>query len=296
MGADMDVEITYSDIDGLLILKSKSAKWPASSNTYILTSGNKSVIIDPGCGFSQRAKLIEKILEKKNSHSSVVLLTHAHPDHMGAARFLKAESFLAHEIEVKYARNPELLSESFNIPFIKSRYVRYVKFDLLKYFEKLCPIYGVKALPFPEEINFGDYRIQPILTPGHSPGHTSFYIPDESLVFSGDLLGEIMAWYSPASGGVEAYAESLKRLEKLKAETIMPSHGDPATSSRIEKEKEILEQRERIILEEVEKGVNSREELLKTLFGDKWNFLTNLLILESHLIKLEKEGKISEIS
>ncbi len=100
--------------EGLVILKSKTPKWPASSNTYILLSDGEALIIDPGCGLEERVKLIESVLKKEGVKKSTVVLTHAHPDHMGAAGLLK-ENVLVHEIEVEYARSPKLLSEPFNV-------------------------------------------------------------------------------------------------------------------------------------------------------------------------------------
>ena len=270
-----------------IMLKSKNPKWPASSNTYILLSDGDALIIDPGCGFDERAKLIENVLKKEKVKRSTVVLTHAHPDHMGAARFLRT-NVLIHEIEVKYARNPRLLSEPFNVDLVRK--ILNIDFDLIEYFMGLCPIHPVDASPLPEKINFGDYEIKPILTPGHSPGHVALYLKREKVLFSGDLLGEIMAWYSPGGGGVEGYLESLAKLERLKVERVFPSHGDVTSIERVEEERRVLEERERRILKAIERGVKSREELGKALFGEKWSFFTNVLILESHLVKLRREG------
>ena len=276
--------IRYGEI---VMLKSKTPKWPASSNTYILLSDSEALIIDPGCGFDERAKLIEKILKDEEVKKSTVVLTHAHPDHMGAARFLKA-NVLGHEIEVKYARNPRLLSEPFNADLVKR--ILNIDFDLVEYFMNLCPIHPVDASQLPEKIGFGDYEIKPILTPGHSPGHVALYLKHEKVLFSGDLLGEIMAWYSPGGGGVEGYLESLAKLERLNVKTVFPSHGDVTSIERVEKERRVLEERERKILKAIERGIKSREGLGRALFGEKWSFFTNVLILESHLLKLGREG------
>ncbi|MBO8180993.1 MAG: MBL fold metallo-hydrolase [Archaeoglobus sp.] len=275
--------------EGLVMLKSKTPKWPASSNTYILPSDGEALIVDPGCGHEERAKLIESVLKKEGVKRSTVVLTHAHPDHMGAAGLME-ENVLVHEIEVEYARNPRLLSDPFNVDLVRK--ILNIDFDLMEYFMGLCPIYPVDASQLPEKIKFGDYVIKPILTPGHSPGHVALYIKREKLLFSGDLLGEIMAWYSPGGGGVECYMESLSKLEGLNVDKVFPSHGDVTSIERVEEERRVLEERKRKILNAIEVGVKSREELGRALFGEKWSSFTNLLILESHLVKLRKDGKL----
>ncbi len=73
---------------------------------------------------------------------------------------------------------------------------------------------------------------------------------------------------------------------------FFPSHGDVTSIERVEEERRILEERERNILNAIEGGVESREELGKALFGEKLSSFTNLLILESHLVKLRKDGKL----
>ena len=99
-----------------------------------------------------------------------------------------------------------------------------------------------------------------------------------------------MAWYSPGGGGVEGYIESLAKLERLNVDRVFPSHGDVTGIERVEEERRVLEERERKILKAIERGVKSREELGKVLFREKWSSFTNVLILESHLAKLRREG------
>lgn len=63
-------------------------------------------------------------------------------------------------------------------------------------------------------------------TPGHSPGHTSFYLPDDKILFSGDMgLDRFGPWYGWTDCSILDFIESLLRLDGLGARVILTSHG-----------------------------------------------------------------------
>lgn len=78
-----------------------------------------------------------------------------------------------------------------------------------------------------------DVRIEAVHTPGHTEGSTSFYLPDEALLFSGDLpfRGNIGRVDLPG-GDPRQMEASLRRVSALPARTrVYPGHGPPTTLS-----------------------------------------------------------------
>ena len=55
-----------------------------STNTYVLSKGNKAIIIDPSINF-------EKIIDRIKSEYQIVavLITHAHIDHVDGIKYLE---------------------------------------------------------------------------------------------------------------------------------------------------------------------------------------------------------------
>lgn len=63
-------------------------------------------------------------------------------------------------------------------------------------------------------------------TPGHSPGHTSFYFPDDRLLFSGDMgLDRFGPWYGWQDCDICEIVNSLLRLDGMDLATVLTSHG-----------------------------------------------------------------------
>ena len=114
-------------------------------------------------------------------------------------------------------------------------------------------------------------------------------------MFPGDLVGPIPAWYTPASGGVTAYLESLDKLEALGAELILPSHGDAIEqpADAIRRIRSMLLERESALLELLSNGARSFSELNRRSFANpSVQFFPGWGITESHLLKLERDGTI----
>ena len=66
----------------------------------------------------------------------------------------------------------------------------------------------------------------PVETPGHSPGHTSFYFPDDNILFSGDMgLDRFGPWYGWADCSIPKLVESILRLDGLETNLVLTSHG-----------------------------------------------------------------------
>jgi glyoxylase-like metal-dependent hydrolase (beta-lactamase superfamily II) len=95
--------------------------WPATACVYVVVDNGSFSLIDVGCG---RADAIERLkaglaqLGLDFSSLKTLVLSHAHPDHMGAAEMLLgqyAPEVLIHTDDVDHARDPRGLIGTFDI-------------------------------------------------------------------------------------------------------------------------------------------------------------------------------------
>ena len=147
-------------------------------------------------------------------------------------------------------------------------------------------------------ISIGSYRFEVLHTPGHSPGHISLFDRDTGILFGGDLVGDIVAWYTPASGGVTGYLESLAKIEACHPRVILPSHGavidDPVV--KIDEVRARLLSREKKMLGVLSKGPISFVDLVGRMFTSEMiRFFPGAGITESHVQKLLGEGRIGRV-
>ena len=216
---------TAGTVEDFLTVMGEGASWPSSSNVYLFRDDKGFIMVDVGCG-GRVGRLLEEMRAKgvKPNDVHTVLLTHAHPDHMGGIaeflRYAKARVII-HELEAPAAMKPEVLEERFDVHLCVKHYGSFFTghFSLLSYFESVCPMSKVtpdETVREGDVLEFGDYSFRVLRTPGHALGHTSLYEEREGFLLSGDLIGATVAWYSPSSGGVIGYLESLRKVERLK--------------------------------------------------------------------------------
>src|SRR5213595_4329 len=143
---------------------------PVQENTFILRSdgSDRALIVDPG---EEAPKLLDA-LEALGVTLDGILITHTHFDHVGAVAPI-AEATGA-EVWVPEIEKPVLADIMSFVP---------------------CPGFGPfesyeaeHTLKGGEKLELADFEIDVMFTPGHSPGHVTFSIPDEQAIFSGDVL------------------------------------------------------------------------------------------------------------
>jgi glyoxylase-like metal-dependent hydrolase (beta-lactamase superfamily II) len=132
-------------------------------------------------------------------------------------------------------------------------------------------------------------------TPGHSPDSVCLLL--DGICFTGDtVLGEGSVFISPDEGSLAAYLDSLARLRELDLEVLCPGHGPFVWSPRAKLDEYIAHRldRERRLLEALEAGARSEDELLDRAWSDAPPLLrpAAALTLRAHLQKLRDEGRL----
>jgi len=140
-----------------------------------------------------------------------------------------------------------------------------------------------------------------IHTPGHSSDHLCYYLKEEQALFTGDLiLGEGTTVIPPDDGDLAQYLDSLNRLLALDIERIYPGHGpviEPAKAKIHEYINHRLE-RDQQILEAISAGCRTVPQMVARIYVDVSPALHPVaqLSVQSHLIKLRREGRVREES
>jgi glyoxylase-like metal-dependent hydrolase (beta-lactamase superfamily II) len=150
----------------------------------------------------------------------------------------------------------------------------------------------------------GGERVGPfevIATPGHAPDHVSLLFG--RVLFSGDtVLGEGSVFVGGGDGSMAAYLDSLRRLLELDLDAICPGHGPVVWEPRAKLEEYLAHrlERERLVVEALEAGAASRDEVLDRAWSDvdldavPYLRMAAGLTLDAHLDKLAAEGRLRE--
>jgi hydroxyacylglutathione hydrolase len=169
------------------------------------------VIIDPG----DEAERIMTTIAKHALTIQYVLLTHAHFDHIFACA------------AVAEATKAPLALHKDDLPLFKEG-------GGAAYWGLPIPTYKEPELWLEEgdNITFGDHTFEVLFTPGHTPGHVSFYEPTVEVIFDGDVLfaGGIGRTDFPG-GSYEVLMHSINhKLMVLPDETVVCSGHGPTTT------------------------------------------------------------------
>ncbi|MFN2745345.1 MULTISPECIES: MBL fold metallo-hydrolase [Bacillus] len=193
---------------------------PIQTNAYILAKEDGACLIfDPG---SEAGKLNEYIKEK-GLKPLAVLLTHAHFDHIGAVDKVRKEwdiPVYVHQNEAEWLQDPSLNGSA----LLTGQTITAEKADHLIEEEQVLEI--------------GPFQLRVFFTPGHSPGSVSYYVEEEQLIISGDVLfrGGIGRTDLPG-GNHEVLIKSIhQKLLTLPEETLVLSGHGPETDIATEQE------------------------------------------------------------
>jgi glyoxylase-like metal-dependent hydrolase (beta-lactamase superfamily II) len=140
--------------------------------------------------------------------------------------------------------------------------------------------------------------LKALATPGHSADSVCL-VWEERVCFTGDtVLGSGSVFIAPEEGSLSAYLQSLRRLRSLPLEVLCPGHGpyvwDPA--AKLDEYIAHRLDRERRLLEALDAGLRTREELLDAAWSDAPAELRYFagLSLASHLKKLAEEQRLPD--
>ena len=187
---------------------------PFSENTYILRApgSQAALLIDPG---AEPGRLIEGV-ESIGATIEAILITHTHPDHIGAVAELAAHT---------------------GAPVYCPTLERHILADVDGVYGPVgmggFPSYEAdELLSGGEHLELAGLQIDVHHTPGHSQGHLTYAFPDALTLIVGDVLfrGSVGRTDLPGGDWPTLLASITDLLERYPDEfRVVPGHGELTT-------------------------------------------------------------------
>jgi endoribonuclease LACTB2 len=263
---------------GVGMVPARTLALPPSTHTNAYLVGtDRPHLLDPGPHDpAEQAKLFAAVDELlAGRRLAAVVLTHQHPDHVGAA------TASARRYEAPILAHPttaRMLAAKLKVD---------------------------KTIDDGDRLDFGvapdgvgSWCLEAVLTPGHAPGHLAFYERRYGLLFAGDMVSTLSSVViCPPEGDLTQYLESLRLLQKYPARILLPAHGsaNARPAHLLEQSLAHRKQREQDLVAAMADGAHTVKGLAQVVYRGLPDPLMRFAELQvlAGLQKLQREGRVS---
>ncbi len=211
-------------------------------NWYLVQEGSELTLVD--AGWPRSWPHVEAAIAQLGHPITAIVLTHAHPDHLGAAetaRKATGATVHVHRDEVARAHGEAKGSSPFTlVPSLLPTLWRptalgFVLHATVRGFMTPTWVSDVKPYDAYDQLDVPG-RPHVIPTPGHTAGHVSLHLADRGIVITGDALATLDVLTRARGPRLMPDAlntdptltrVSLDALTGLDAGTLLPGHGEP---------------------------------------------------------------------
>lgn len=190
-------------------------------NSYLLwDETNIACIIDPGFSNERECQILCNFMEQHQLQLERSLATHLHFDHVLGARFIEEHFGIETEAtSLEISRLPSIEQQlvAFGIP-------------------EEGGSFSFTPKPLKGPVRFGNTMLEVLKTPGHSPGHVTFYDSTSGVMLCGDVLFKNgMGRYDLWGGDYGTLMNSISQLLQLPEATVVLSGHGPETTIKAER-------------------------------------------------------------
>jgi len=191
---------------------------PLVPNVGVVVGSRATLVIDTGLGPRNGATVVREAAKVGADKPLFLAVTHVHPEHD-----LGAQAFPA-DTKVIRSRGQDADIAEFGLQLAET-FARQspARAELLK-----GAAYRKTDVPFEQHytLDLGGVRVQmTAVGPTHTRGDTVFFVEGDRTLFAGDVVMSALPAFASPYSSVRAWLAALDRLDGMKPQVIVPSHG-----------------------------------------------------------------------
>jgi cyclase len=233
----------------------------AGSNVSFVTTGDGVVMIDtpmlPTDALAWRGEVVKK------GEVRYLINTEHHPDHIAGNYFFSGIIVSSEETrrEISLLPMEELRKRISLDPEGHARYL----FDHCHYRIRVPEITYSDRL----SLCLANQTLELYHLPGHTLGQTVVYIPSEKVLMAGDNLTQnAQVFFHDAEPFL--WLDSLRRIDELDVDFIVPGHGEVCTKRSITELSSFIQEWMDAVRQAISQGLTKEEAMMKISFLDRY--------------------------